>query len=49
MTWKQEALVHAKDQAPKESVGLLLNIKGKEKVICHKTITQCRKCTLVLH
>ena len=31
MTWKNKALVHAKDQAPKESVGLLLNIKGKEK------------------
>ncbi len=31
MSWKKEALVHAKDQNPKESCGLLLNIKGKEK------------------
>ena len=31
MSWKEEALVHAKDQNPKESCGLLLNIKGKEK------------------
>ena len=31
MNWKHDALVHAKDQDPKESVGLLLNIRGKEK------------------
>ena len=31
MNWKDAALVHAKDQDPKESCGLLLNIKGKEK------------------
>jgi len=31
MSWKEEALVHAKDQNPKESCGLLLNIRGKEK------------------
>tara|TARA_B000000532_G_scaffold243632_1_gene240239 strand:+ start:935 stop:1636 length:702 start_codon:yes stop_codon:yes gene_type:complete len=31
MTWKEEALAHAKDQDPKESCGLLLNIRGKEK------------------
>ena len=31
MSWKDDALVHAKDQDPKESVGLLLNIKGKQK------------------
>ena len=29
--WKHAALTHAKDQDPKESVGLLLNIKGKER------------------
>ena len=31
MNWKEKALLHAKDQDPKESCGLLLNIKGKEK------------------
>ena len=31
MTWKDDALLHAKDQDPKESCGLLLNIRGKEK------------------
>jgi len=31
MTWKDKALIHAKEQDPKESVGLLLNIKGKYK------------------
>ena len=31
MNWKDAALVHAKDQDPKEAVGLLLNVKGKER------------------
>ena len=31
MNWKDAALAHAKDQDPKESCGLLLNIKGKER------------------
>tara|TARA_R100000234_G_scaffold108770_1_gene80341 strand:+ start:3540 stop:4241 length:702 start_codon:yes stop_codon:yes gene_type:complete len=31
MKWKNDALIHAKQQDPKESVGLLLNIRGKEK------------------
>ena len=31
MSWKDDALVHAKDQDPKESVGLVLNIKGKQR------------------
>ena len=31
MSWKEEALIHAKDQDPKESCGLLLNIRGKER------------------
>ena len=31
MNWKTEALSHAKKESPKESVGLLLNIKGKER------------------
>ena len=31
MSWQDDALVHAKDQIPKESVGLLLNIRGKKR------------------
>ena len=31
MTWKYKALLHAKREDPKESCGLLLNLKGKEK------------------
>ena len=31
MTWKDKALLHAKEQDPKESCGLLLNVKGKER------------------
>ena len=31
MNWKDSALAHAKDQDPKEAVGLVLNIKGKER------------------
>ena len=31
MNWKEAALAHAKDQDPKEAVGLLLNVKGKER------------------
>ena len=33
MSWKDDALVHAKDQDPKEAVGLLLNIRGKQKYL----------------
>tara|TARA_Y100000356_G_scaffold46727_1_gene37005 strand:- start:111 stop:230 length:120 start_codon:yes stop_codon:yes gene_type:complete len=32
MTWKEEALVHAKEQDPKESCGLLLNIEEKKNI-----------------
>ena len=31
MSWRNDALLHAKKQDPKESVGLLINVKGKEK------------------
>ena len=31
MNWKDAALNHAETEDPKESVGLLLNIRGKER------------------
>ena len=31
MNWKEAALSHAKKQDPKEAVGLLLNVKGKQR------------------
>ncbi len=31
MDWKDKALSHAKEQDPKESVGLLINVKGKKR------------------
>jgi len=31
MSWRDAALAHAKDQDPKEAVGLLVNVKGKQK------------------
>ena len=48
MTWKNQALVHAKDQAPKESVGLLLNIKGKEKYYpCRNLSMTANQCFIL--
>ena len=43
MNWKEEALVHAKDQDPKESCGLLLNIRGKERYF------PCRNLSMTAH
>ena len=31
MNWKLAALNHAKEQDPKESCGLVINLKGKQK------------------
>ena len=33
MSWKYKALLHAQREAPKESCGLLLNIRGKQKYL----------------
>ena len=43
MNWKEEALVHAKNQDPKESCGLLLNIRGKERYF------PCRNLSMTDH
>ena len=43
MSWRDDALVHAKDQDPKESVGLLLNIRGKESYF------QCENLAITSH
>lgn len=48
MSWKQDALVHAKDQDPKESCGLLLNIRGKEKYFaCKNLSTWANQCFII--
>ena len=43
MTWQDDALTHAKNEVPRESVGLLLNIKGKQKYF------PCRNLSLTDH
>ena len=43
MNWKDQALAHAKEEDPKESCGLLLNIRGKEKYF------PCRNLSLTSH
>ena len=48
MSWKQDALVHAKDQDPKESCGLLINIKGKEKYYpCKNLSNYSQQCFII--
>ena len=39
MNWRADALLHAKEQDPKESCGLLLNIRGKEKYFPCKNLS----------
>ena len=48
MNWKEAALVHAKDQDPKESCGLLLNIKGKERYFpCRNLSMTAFQCFII--
>ena len=48
MIWKQAALIHAKEQDPKESCGLLLNIKGKEKYYpCRNLSLNDNQCFMI--
>ena len=43
MIWKDKALEHAKQEDPKESCGLLLNIRGKEEYFA------CRNLSMTAH
>jgi proteasome lid subunit RPN8/RPN11 len=48
MTWKDDALIHAKEQDPKESCGLLLNIRGKEKYFpCQNLSITSHQCFIM--
>ena len=48
MNWKEAALAHAKDQDPKESCGLLLNIKGKERYFpCRNLSMTAFQCFII--
>jgi len=48
MNWKEAALAHAKDQDPKESCGLLLNIKGKQRYFsCRNLSLNDNQCFMI--
>ena len=48
MTWKQDALIHAQEEDPKESCGFLLNIKGKVKYFpCENLSTYSQQCFII--
>lgn len=48
MHWKDKALNHAREDAPNESVGLLLNVKGKEVYFPCKNISNTSQQTFIL-
>ena len=48
MTWKEAALKHAKEQDPKESVGVLIVIRGKEQYYpCNNLSTYSQQCFIL--
>ena len=48
MIWKEQALAHAKEEDPKESCGLLLNIRGKEKYFpCQNLAITSHQCFIM--
>ena len=48
MNWQEEALNHAKIEDPKECVGLLLNIRGKEKYFpCSNLSMRDHQCFII--
>ena len=48
MNWKDSALFHAKDQDPKESCGLLLNVKGKKRYFpCRNLSLNDNQCFMI--
>ena len=48
MTWKDFAMAHAKEQDPKESCGLLIEVKGKEKYFpCKNLSNWANQCFII--
>ena len=48
MTWKEKALIHAKNEDPRESCGLLLNVKGKERYFpCNNLSITHHQCFII--
>ena len=48
MNWKEAALKHAKEQDPKESVGVLIVVKGKEQYYpCNNLSTYSQQCFIL--
>ena len=48
MSWKQDALIHAKEQDPKESCGLLIEMKGKEKYFPCKNLSTYKQQSFII-